>query len=119
MGIQIDDGKSDGATDSDTPDYDCLDAIIRENRIRYSDGKIGAGYSGSGIKVSGVKNVIVQENVLEIDPSPSIQDFRCGSVRYLDNRNLPVPALDGLVPEADRFHPDLEVPAEEAFAYAN
>ena len=114
IAIHIDDTKSDGATTLDTPDYDCLEAIIRENRIRYFNGQFESSYVGTGVKLSGVKNVMMQNNVLEIAPVNPLKDFRCGTVNYFNNKTPAGALIQGLNGLDTTKYSELETEAEDA-----
>jgi hypothetical protein len=117
IAIHINDSKAEDPTPStsfDTPDYDCLETIIRENRIRYVNGQFETSYVGTGIKVSGVKNVMVQNNVVEVAPSNPLKDFRCGTVNYFNNKTPAGALIQGVNGLDTTKYSELETEAEDA-----
>lgn len=113
-GIHMDDGKTDGDTTVDTPDYAHTEAVVRENRIRYVDVKFDSSWSGEGVRVSGVKNVIVRDSVIEIAPANPIKNFRCGTVKYFNNKTPSGALIQGLNGITTQKYSELETESEDA-----
>jgi len=121
IGIYVDDGRSDVNppgidTTADTPEYVYTEAIVRENRIRYLDAKFDATWSGEGVRVSGVKNAIVRDNVIECAPQPSrpIKNFRCGTVKYFNNKTPAGVLIQGFNGLSQLSQSELETEADDA-----
>jgi len=60
----------------------------------------------------------VQNNVLEIAPSNPIQDFRCGTVKYFNNKTPAGALIQGVNGLANTKYGELETDAEDAFVVA-
>jgi hypothetical protein len=98
------------------PDYVHGDVLVRENKIRYTDGQFDAAFDGRGLEVNGAKHVIVGQNVVECAPANPLRNARCGAATYFHN-TTPAGALiqgfDGTVK-----YSELETEAEDALVAA-
>jgi len=101
-----------------TPSNVFGDVIVRRNRIRYVDGLFDPAWTGDGIKVSGAKNVILQDNAVEVAPADPVRSDRCGAVSHFDNR-APTGALIARVdPVTGKVIEELDAAAEDVLITA-
>jgi hypothetical protein len=114
LAIEVADTEADESSTKQTPDYRHGDIVIRENRIRYLDGALDAGWSGQAMKVAGAKNVIVAHNVIECAPANPLRSFRCGAVTYFNNKTPAGALIRGLDGVSQIKHSELETEAEDA-----
>jgi hypothetical protein len=114
--IHVDDGKSDTTPDSsvDTPAYVHTEAIVRSNKIRYLNGDFETSFKGVGVRVSGSRNAIIRDNVVESGPMNPIKDFRCGTVKYSNNKTPAGALIQGYNGVTNQKYSELETEAEDA-----
>jgi hypothetical protein len=120
IAIHVDDGKSDvnpPGVDAtvDTPEYAHTEVVIRENRIRYLNGDFDATWTGGrGIRVSGTKNVLVRDNVIECAPANPMENFRCGTAQYFNNKTPRGVLIQGHNGPGQTRYSELETESEDA-----
>jgi hypothetical protein len=67
--------------------------IVRKNKIRFVDGQLAATRegigipAGSGIQITGAKQVHLTNNVVEVNARNPVQIFRCGKVYVFNNES--------------------------------
>jgi hypothetical protein len=118
IGIHIDDNNPSGQLNPERPDYVHGEVLVRDNRIRYIDGAFATNYTGYGLQLNGVKNLQVQDNVLEVAPPHPLRNERCGAVKYFNNRTPAGVLVQGFNEDTDRKYDELETEAEDAFVLA-
>jgi len=96
------------------PDYAHGEVIVRENKIRYFNGQFDGSWLAYGIEVSGAKNVIVRDNVVECAPLNPLRDSRCGTVKYFNNKTPGGVLIQGYNQIALNKYSELETEAEDA-----
>ncbi len=103
------------------------DVVIRNNKIRYIDGRTqnaptGQPMAGTGIQVARAQNLIVQNNVVEIIPAHPLQNFRCaavnGGVKYFNNQTPVGLLVQGYEANYGFNYSELATEAEDAFIMA-
>jgi hypothetical protein len=104
---------------SELPDYVHGDVIIRNNKVRYVNGAPPNDGGATLIDLKGIKNVIVQNNVLDTVATLPFQATRCGAQSYFDNRTVGGALLSVSGFTASDFDETLAFPAEDAFVMAN
>jgi hypothetical protein len=62
------------------------EVVIRNNRIRYLNGAVGASTWGSGTQIFGAKSLAVRDNILELATVVQLIDRRCTAVKYFNNQ---------------------------------
>ena len=102
---------------SSTPAYDYVygDVIIRNNKLRYVDGATPNDSGATLIEVQGVKNVIIQNNVLDTIATAPLTDARCANATYFNNRTPAGVLVQGKNNDSGRKYDELETDAEDAF----
>lgn len=110
IGIHLDDN----ALSPCTPDYPHGDVIIRDNKVRYVDGAFESGSTGYGIQISGAKNLLVRNNVIEAVPADPVRNSHCGSVKYFNNKTPGGVLIEGLNEDNSSNYNDLESDADFA-----
>ena len=101
--------------------YAHLDVAIRNNRIRYTDGQILATLPGIGapagaaMLLAGIARLEVTHNVLEVNIKEALRTYRCGVVRFFNNRKPSGQIRPGWKGEVDGFYDEPETLAEDAF----
>lgn len=114
IGIHLDDN----SLSPQTPEYAHGEVIIRDNKIRYVDGLFETGYTGYGIQVNGVKNLLVRNNVVDTVPADPIRNLRCGSVDYFNDKTPGGVLIQGFNEDNSRKYDELETEAEAALVLA-
>ncbi len=113
IGIQLYDNNAILAPDG-LPPYIYGNIVIRRNVIRLLDGLSDPIYGGSGISIAGAKRVLVCDNIVNVPIGPVISDYRCGDVKYLNNRTASGLLLQGTNAITLDKRTDLEVDIEDA-----
>lgn len=118
---------SDEAVPSPAPPCVFGDVVIRNNKIRYLDGRMqdaptGQPMAGTGVQVARAQNLLVQNNVVEIIPAHPLQNFRCaganGGVKYFNNQTPTGVIVQGYEGELGFSYSELATEAEDAFILA-
>jgi len=85
------------------------DAIVRNNKIRYVDGVLfEPTYTGDGVRLNGVTNAIVRDNVVEVAPSNPILLLRCRNVTCQNNRKPSGELIEGYDSDIAEHYGELE-----------
>ena len=106
---------SDNASSAPAYDYVYGDVIIRNNKLRYVDGATPTDSGATLIEVQGVKNVIIQNNVLDTIATAPLTDARCANATYFNNRTPAGVLVQGKNNDSGRKYDELETDAEDAF----
>jgi hypothetical protein len=114
---------SDGAVPNPAPPFVFGDAVIRNNKIRYIDGRMhnaptGQPMAGTGIQVARAQNLLVQINVVEIIPANPLQNLSCGAVKYFNNQTPVGILVQGYEAALGFKYSELATEAEDAFIMA-
>lgn len=109
---------NDSSPYSELPDYVHEQLIVRNNKIRYVDGAVPNDASATHIELKGIRNVIVQNNVLDTMAAEPIQTARCGTETYFDNRTLAGEFLGEPGFTDKDFEATLQIPSDDAFVLA-
>jgi len=88
--------------------------ILRNNRIRYTDGTPGT-FTGYAIDVTGTDALIVENNVVEVSPVNPIRNERCDAVKYFNNETPGGKLILGWESDFDFNYGELTTDAEDAF----
>jgi hypothetical protein len=115
--IHADDDKQDSDASTDTPGYIFTEVVIRENRIRYLDGDFGSGWTGRAIKVCGARNVLIRDNISELALANPIQNFRCGTAQYFNNKSPRGALIQGYEGVGQTKYSELETESEDALLF--
>jgi hypothetical protein len=99
---------------SELPDYVHSDLIVRNNKVRYVDGAAPNDSGATIIDLRGAKNAMVQNNVLDTIATLPLNNRRCGSATYFNNRTPGGVLLRGWNSDTSRKYDDLETEAEDA-----
>jgi hypothetical protein len=99
------------------------DVVVRNNKIRYLDGKFllapsGQDLFGTGIQTGGAKTLLCHHNVVEVKPSNPLQNYRCGAASYFNNKSPAGALLQGLNGTTNQKYGELETDAEDALVLA-
>jgi hypothetical protein len=105
---------SNGTGYVEPPDYVNGDFYARNNKSRYVDGAAPTGSSDLSIVVKGAKRVLVTNNVVESAYSIPLQNQRCGSVTYFNNRTPSGVLVRGWNVDGAKKYDELETEAEDA-----
>lgn len=97
------------------PDYVHEQVILRNNKIRYVDNAAPNGAASTLIELKGVRNIIVQNNVLDTMAAEPIQTARCGTETYFDNRTVAGKFLGKPGFTNNDFDATLQIPSDDAF----
>lgn len=100
------------------PDYVHEQVILRNNKIRYVDNVAPNDAAGTLIELKGVRNIIVQNNVLDTLATASMAHTRCANATYFNNRTPGGVLLRGLNNTTGAKTSELETDAEDAFVMA-
>lgn len=84
------------------------DAIIRNNKILYLDGKYESTWSGYALDVVGARNLLVHNNIVQCAPRHSLQNAQCGSVHYQNNKNTDGQLIQGYNRSSETLYNELE-----------
>lgn len=114
IAVELDDNRAEGVTDLDLPDFVFLEAIIRENRIRYIDNQFGSSFAGTAVKAFGVKNLVVRDNIVEVAPTNPLWNRRCQHVRYFENKTPSGALIQGYDGVQETKYSELETESEDA-----
>jgi len=94
--------------------------LIRNNKIRYTDGQVlptmaGIGApAGGGMQLAGIAQVQVTNNVVDLNASNPMRTFRCGTVRFFNNRKYST-IIPGWKWDVNGHYDEPETLAEDAF----
>ena len=100
------------------PDYVHEQVILRNNKIRYLDNVAPTDGAGTLIELKGVRNIIVQNNVLDTIATVPMAHVRCANTTYFNNRTPGGVLLRGLNNTTGAKSSELETDAEDAFMMA-
>ena len=109
---------NDSSPYSELPDYVHEQLIIRNNKIRYVDGAAPNDAGVTHIELKGIRNVIVQSNVLDTIADAPMASERCGAQTYFDNRTVEGGFAGPPGPATDGYEQTLDTPSDEAFVLA-
>jgi hypothetical protein len=96
------------------PDYVHGDVIVRNNKVRYVEGTAPNDSGATLMDLRGAKSVIVQNNVFDTMATLPLNNRRCGSATYFNNRTPGGVLLQGWNSDAGRKYDELETLAEDA-----
>ena len=99
---------------SELPDYVHGELIVRNNKVRYVDGATPNDGGATLIDLRGVKNVLVQNNVLDTVATLPLTNRRCGSGTYFNNLTQGGALLRGWNADTSRKYEELETEVEDA-----
>ena len=100
------------------PDHVFGDILVRGNQVRYVDGAPPDDGGATLFDISGVKHLIVQNNVVDTVAALPLQHRRCGHATYFNNRTPSGVLLRGWDEDLDRKLDELETEVEDAFVLA-
>ncbi len=106
---------NDSSPYSELPDYVHEQLIVRNNKIRYVDGAAPNDAGSTHIELKGIRNAIVQDNVLDTMAAEPIQTARCGTETYFDNRTATGEFVGKPGFTANDFEATLQIPSDDAF----
>jgi hypothetical protein len=103
----------------EAPDYPIGDLIIRNNKIRYVDGRFSSSYLGYASEVVGAKNLQVQNNVIDCAPANPVRNARTGAATYFNNLTPKGGLVLGFKSDAPtRTYDELQTQADDALILA-
>jgi hypothetical protein len=105
---------NDSSPYSEVPDYVHGDVIVRNNKVRYVEGTAPNDSGATLMDLRGAKSVIVQNNVFDTMATLPLNNRRCGSATYFNNRTPGGVLLQGWNSDAGRKYDELETLAEDA-----
>lgn len=109
---------NDSSPYSELPDYVHGDVIVRNNKIRYVDGAAPNDSGATLVDLRGIKNIIVQNNVLDTIATTPLTNLRCGNATYFNNKTPGGVLLRGWNGDTSRKYDELETEAEDALVMA-
>ncbi len=104
-----------------SPGYAHRQVFIRNNKINHVDTEIfptpaGLGQpAGGGMLLAGIKQLHVTHNLVEVNARQPLRTFRCGTVRYFNNKKLDGTIVPGGIADGDGHYDEPETLAEDAF----
>jgi len=116
IAIHVADNDSSGV--GQMPDYAHGDLIIRDNKVRYLDGTFNSTYVGYGLDVSGAKNLLVRNNVVECVPANPMRNQRCGALTYFNNKTPGGVLVQGWNTDKSSRYDELATDTEDAWLFA-
>ncbi len=117
IGIHVNDSwaASTPAQDATYPTYLFGKVLVRDNKMRYvDDAPPVSGYVGYGLQINSALDLLVRNNVITCQPTPAIQNDRCGSVAYFNNQTPAGALIQGA--NGDNGNPYEELSTEADFA---
>ena len=114
--VFIDDAN--GASYPEGPDYVHGDIFIRNNKSRYVDGVAPTGTNDLAMQVNGAKNLALSNNIIDTANTKPMQNQRCGSVKYFNDRTPSSVLVRGWNSDTSRKYDELETEAEDALVMA-
>jgi hypothetical protein len=102
----------------EAPDYVHGDIFIRDNKSRYIDGVTPTGTSDLAIQINGAKNLAISNNVIDSANTKPMQNQRCGSVEYFNNKTPAGLLIQGWNIDTSKKYDELETDAEDALILA-
>ena len=117
IGIQAQDwwGTTNPAQDPTFPTYVFGNVLVHDNKIRYVDGAFASNYAGFGVQINGALDLLVRNNVVEAAPLNPVKNYRCGSVKYFNDKTPAGILIRGWNGDTNQKYDELETDAEDAF----